>query len=91
MINLSQALGQPTIFIRFNPYNYRKGNIIIKDDGPKYRHYILKRWLDYCIQMSIDTLYDIGFCGMVKLFYADFDESNINFETLLAFDETDNQ
>lgn len=88
MINLSQALGQPTIFIRFNPDSYNKNSQRIINDDPKYRHSILKKWLDYCIVMPIDNIYDIGFCSMIKLFYNEFEESNVHFETVLAFDET---
>ena len=86
MVNISQALGQPTIFIRFNPDNYRKKNLLIKNDDPKYRHSILKTWLDYCMKMPIDSLYDIGFCSVIKLFYNEFEENNVHFETLLHFD-----
>lgn len=86
MVNISQALGQPTIFIRFNPDNYRKENLLIKNDDPKYRHLILKKWLDYCMKMSIGSLYNIGFCSVIKLFYNEFEENNVQFETLLHFD-----
>lgn len=88
MINLSQALGQPTMFIRYNPDAYHKDGKRIHGDDPKHRHSILKRWLDYCIAMPIDKIYDMGFCSTIKLFYDQFDENNVQFETILAFDET---
>jgi hypothetical protein len=86
MINLSQALGQPTIFIRFNPDNYKRDGKTIINDDPKYRHSVLKKWLDDCIGIAIEKVYNIGFCSMIKLFYNEFNENEVQFETLLPFD-----
>lgn len=86
MINLSQALGQPTVFIRFNPDNYKKDGTTIRNVDPKERHKVLKKWLNHFLTLPIENIYEMGFCSMIKLFYNEFEESNVRVETLLAFD-----
>lgn len=89
MFNISQILGQPTIFIRFNPDSYMKDGVRIINDDPRYRHSVLKQWLDYCISISVEKLYHIGYCSAIYLFYNDFDVDNINFRTITQFDGND--
>ena len=86
MINISQSLGAPTMFIRYNPdkYTVEKSK---RDIRPSDRLKILRKWLDDCLSMSIKQIQKIGFCSDVKLFYNDFDEKTCSMTTLLAFDQ----
>lgn len=85
MINISQSLGGPTMFIRFNPDNYTVGNskqhVRLAD-----RYNILKKWLDTCFAVQVEGIQKIGFCSQVKLFYNEFNEKDCNLETLLEFE-----
>jgi hypothetical protein len=85
MINISQSLGGPTMFIRYNPDKYTvsktKQNIRMSD-----RYKILKKWLDRCLTMSAESVQKIGFCSFIRLFYNEFNEKNCQWETLLEFD-----
>jgi hypothetical protein len=85
MINISQSLGGPTMFIRYNPDKYTvsktKQNIRVSD-----RYKILKKWLDRCLTMSVESVQEIGFCSFVRVFYNEFDENKSSWETLLEFD-----
>ena len=85
MINISQSLGSPTMFIRYNPDKYNIG-FTKHDTGPSYRYKVLKRWIDTCMQLSVDNIKDHGFCSQVKLFYNDFNEHQNSLETILPFD-----
>lgn len=87
MINLSQALGQPTIFIRFNPDPYRFKGERIHNTRPSERYRVLRHWLDTTMGISMEEIQKVGFCCMVKLFYDDFDETISTLETILAFDQ----
>ena len=55
MINISQSLGGPTMFIRYNPdkYTVEKSK---RDVRPSDRLKILKKWLDDCLVMSIENI-----------------------------------
>jgi hypothetical protein len=87
MINLSQALGQPTIFIRFNPDPYRCHGNKVYNTVPKERYRVLKHWLQKSLSMNVMEIKQIGFCSMIKLFYNDFNEYNCKYETLQPFDK----
>ena len=85
MVNISQSLGAPTMFIRFNPDPYTVGaskqNVRMAD-----RYKVLKTWLDDSLKMSMEGVKKIGFCSYVRLFYNDFNERKCNYETILEFD-----
>jgi hypothetical protein len=85
MVNISQSLGGPTMFIRYNPDKYTmlrsKQHIRTAD-----RYKILKTWIDRCLGMSVEGIQRIGFCSFVRLFYNEFDENTCGMEMLLAFD-----
>lgn len=87
MMNISQSLGQPTVFIRFNPdgYSDRDGRAT-RNDNPKERHKVLRKWLDHFIHMPIEDIYDVGFCSAVYLYYDGFDPNNVSTTTLLHFE-----
>jgi hypothetical protein len=87
MINLSQAIGQPTIFIRFNPDTYLYNDQVIKNHIPSQRYNIVKQVLDKFLNITFEEIQKIGFCSFLTLFYDNFDMTQINnIQTLLKFD-----
>ena len=86
MINISQSLGQPTIFIRFNPDPYHKNGEKITNYVPLERFKILKKILDKYLDTSVEKIRKMGFCSMIQLFYDDFDKNNIKYTSILGFD-----
>lgn len=87
MISLSQAVGQPTIFIRYNPDKYLYKGQIIKNHIPSNRLKVLNHVLDRFLNVSFEEIQNIGFCSFITLFYDEFDESKLNdIQTLLKFD-----
>ena len=76
MINISQSLGMPVIFIRYNPDKYKIGN---KNYNPikNKRLGILKSWLDYCLELNINDNINFGFLNAIYLFYNEYMENNI--------------
>ena len=78
MYELFIAFGTlPTIFIRWNPDYFT----IQGKECKKYNQYkrleILKKWVDYCINLPITSLkQEVKY---IKLFYNDYDESNTSF------------
>lgn len=86
MINISQSLGQPTIFIRFNPDSYHKDGQKISNHVPLDRFKILRKILDKYLDTSVERIQKMGFCSMIQLFYDDFDKDNIKYSTILGFD-----
>ncbi len=85
MVNIGQSLGQPTIFIRYNPDQYvtnKKKHVL--------SHYkkviILKQYLDGALNKQIDELEDIGYLSMVQLFYDGYMETNVEYVTIQEFE-----
>lgn len=70
MINISQSLGMPTIFIRYNPDKFQMNNKIC-DLASSDRFKILKNVLDEYINLNIDMIQ--FFCSVLYLFYNDYD------------------
>ncbi|QKF94021.1 hypothetical protein QKU48_gp0563 [Fadolivirus algeromassiliense] len=69
MINISQALGMKTIFIRYNPDDY-KVNGIKQEITKNRRHIILLKNLNNMILMKSNEL---SFLNVLYLFYDDYD------------------
>ena len=89
MVNISQSLGMPTIFIRYNPDEYKLNNktINIKHNT---RMKTLKIILNSALTKSIDDIINYGFLSYVQLFYDDFVESKIEYKTVMEFDNKTN-
>ena len=85
MINISQALGMPIIFIRYNPDEYKIDN---KKKNPAHntRMKTLQKWLNWTLNKSFDDLQEIGYCSMVQLFYDGWNETSTIYHTLLKFE-----
>lgn len=70
MINISQSLGMPTIFLRYNPDEYKVNGENHNPTNTK-RFKILKNWMNYF--SKLDKLN--GFLMAKYLFYDEFDET----------------
>jgi hypothetical protein len=83
MVQICEALSMgltPTIFLRFNPDNFRVKGKLIKINMNK-RLETLVKWLDY--SMKIDILkFEGNMINIKYLFYDEYDESNIEFEKI---------
>jgi len=82
MIQIHEAVSKgliPVIFIRFNPDNFKTKNKIQKVNMQK-RLEILEKWVKKC--MSIDISKFKQGILIKHLFYDDYDETDIKFETI---------
>ena len=72
MVNISQSLGMPVWFIRYNPDNYRNknGRKRIVGDSHNKRHQTLETWLKYCQKKS--PINEGDYIKMVYLYYDDW-------------------
>jgi hypothetical protein len=82
MVNISQSLGMPTIFIRYNPdeYKVRKQKI---DPSHNTRMKVLKRVLDTVINLKVNQL--IGYCVVRYLYFDNWNISNTNYDIITKF------
>ena len=85
MINISQSLGMPTVFIRYNPDNYRVDGKLHKPFD-NMRLGKLKEWIEHVMKMSIGDIKKVGFLSVVHLFFNEYEVSKTKLETLLPFD-----
>ena len=82
MINISQALGIKTIFIRYNPDKF-KSDKITKELTKMQRQIKLLKVLDEMLKKDHEKL---EFLSVVYLFYDNYDPNNITLETIDIFD-----
>lgn len=96
MINISQVLGKPTIFIRYNPDRFTVDNEVHNLSQGK-RRIVLSKWLNKLLNLDfLDVYCNYGFLSYIKLFYDEYDEysqctpSNIEqneyFETISPYE-----
>jgi hypothetical protein len=85
MINISQSLGMPTVFIRYNPDKYSV-NEKITDISQHDRLEKLKSVLDTFLHLDVQNITTYGYCSSVYLFYNGYRSNDINPTTLLMFD-----
>jgi len=76
MVNLSQAFGgQPVIFMRYNPDDYKNHKGHKTNDSNATRHDVLLRWIDYC-QRPENSPTEMGaLCIALYLFYDGYNPS----------------
>lgn len=85
MINISQSLGMPTIFIRYNPDRYSV-NEKITDTSQHDRLEKLKSVLDIFLHLDIQNITKYGYCSSLYLFYNGYRNDDINPTPLLMFE-----
>jgi hypothetical protein len=81
MININQALGAKTIFIRYNPDTFKTNNVKHTITKNKRQDLLLKV-LDKMLKQDYN---EIEFLSVVYLFYNDFDTKNIILEDINIF------
>ena len=84
MVNISQSLGMPTIFIRYNPDEY-KVNKQRKDPSHNKRMKTLDLVVRNAMKYKPENL--TGFVMMKKLFFNEYNEANCNYYNVLNFNE----
>jgi len=84
MVNISQALGMPTIFIRYNPDKFKKNKKSV-DIKKSKRLNTLKTYLNCALEKHIEDVRDLGYLSFVQLFYDDYDETNTQYITILEY------
>ena len=84
MLEISQACGLKTIFIRFNPDSFKINNVLCKKYNIDKRLLTLKKWIDYFKEYEPDI--NTKQITYVKLFYDEYDETNV---AILKLDEKD--
>ncbi|AYV75498.1 MAG: hypothetical protein Terrestrivirus2_6 [Terrestrivirus sp.] len=86
MINISQALGMQTIFIRYNPDTYIVNNKKQESNHSK-RMPELDMFLKYYINIKMNELKEQGFLSVLYLFFDDYNKTTIKPQTLLEFEK----
>ena len=85
MVNISQSFGMPTIFLRYNPDNYRV-NKVPKHVTKATRHKTLVSWLCKLMVLEPEELQEHGFLSVLHLYFDDFNPRKVQWETILYFD-----
>lgn len=85
MVDISQSIGMPTIFIRYNPDEY-KINKKKADNHFNVRMKDLSSFLNHYINMDINELANIGFLSVIYLYYDDYILTSVKLKTILQFD-----
>ena len=82
MVNISQALGMPTLFIRYNPDPYKIKNI--KND-PTFN--LRMKQLDLVLKnaLNLEVTELIGYCCAKYLYFDNFEETNVQWKTISEF------
>ena len=82
MANISQSLGLPTIFIRYNPDEFKTNN---KKYNPSYntRMKYLESIIKYTKQFTPEQL--TGYCMIRKLYFNGWKETDTNYHIILDF------
>lgn len=84
MVTVSQANGIPTLFIRYNPDEF-KVNKRKKNPDHNARMKILRLVLDTALNIDPEDI--IGYCCIKWLYFDDFDESAIFWHIITPFDQ----
>ena len=82
MINMSQAVGLPTIFVRYNPDNFKKNNKIVKITDNNRQTQLIE-WIKHFKEVEYKLT---GYCVYVELFYNDYNKSNVKNNIIQEFD-----
>ncbi len=82
MINISQSIGMPTLFIRYNPDSYRdKNDKPVKISDTKRREILLK-WITHA--HTLPPISSGDFLRVVYLFYDGFDMGNVEVQQITS-------
>ena len=82
MVNISQSIGLPTVFLRYNPDSFKTEKK--RYDPPhstRMKH--LNEVLKYALDLSPDDL--VGYCSVRRLFFDDWKASTVEYGIVLGF------
>ena len=84
-VNISQELGKPVIFIRYNPDEYKVGR---KKYNPSLieRQKNLKVWLRGALSKNEDDIQNFGYLCFVQLYYDEYVKGSGKYETILEWE-----
>ena len=85
MVNISNGLGLPTTFVRFNPDKYIPGDNT-KPKATKAREAVLIEWLRYLLETRHSPSTREAFCDTLYLFYDGHTHTSITFNTLISME-----
>ena len=84
MVNISQSLTMPTIFIRYNPDKFSVKRVK-KDPSHNERMKILKEILNYAIELKNDDL--TGYCSYRNLFFDGWKKTDVIYNPITNFEK----
>lgn len=84
MKNITNSLGSPTIFIRYNPDSYMMNGEKIRDVEPGKRLPILKNVLDFYLNINVEQLQTLG---LTYAYYLYYDNYHHKYNIITHFDE----
>lgn len=80
MKELTQALGMPTIWIRYNPDSFKRKPGDTRRWTKHQRQSLLLEWITKCMTLSPKD--ETEFCRVLHLFYDDFQPERVSFQKL---------
>ena len=83
MINISQSLGMPVIFVRYNPDTFKKTVKFNKRITKQYRKELMLEWLKHCFLLSPKN--GDEFLRVVYLFFDNFNPENITIDNIIIY------
>lgn len=86
MVNIGQSLGQPVMFIRYNPNKYKIKNNIVNPSWTA-RTNKLRGTLNDALSKQIHQIKGVGYLSFKQLFYDDYTEKEMNWVTIQEFEE----
>lgn len=89
MVNLSQALLKPTVFIRYNPDLYKidgnPGQFETCASQTERKNKLLF-WLKLILNKDVEEIKTYGYLSFIQLFYDNYVENKIEFITITAWE-----
>ena len=85
MVNLSQAIGMPTVFVRYNPDGYKAVNNS-RPVRAREREDSLCKWLSYIMKPEASPANRGSFCDVLYLYYDGYAAENARIMTLSSLE-----
>lgn len=86
MVNISQSLGMPTVFLRYNPDRYTVSGKTV-DTAKRCRHKTLINWLCKVWTLEPEELAEHGFLSVLHLYFDDYNSHNVVWETMMPLEK----
>jgi hypothetical protein len=80
MINISQSIGMPTLFIRYNPDSFKDHNGKNAKISDMKRKELLLKWIEHCKTLHPTSSAD--FLRVIYLFYDGFNPNNVSIQSI---------